>query len=409
MRRTRSHLDSVARCIESLSGPWAVGLLGYLPLFVTGLVFYQATHGWYMADLHTFREAAQDLVSGRPLYPPADPAVLSLGDKFVYPPPVAYVFIPFAALPYSVATYLFACIVLAATLLVLYVLDVHDWRCYGATLLMAPTMVLLGAGAITSLLALGIALAWRYRDRPRMLAPVLAAVIVAKLFLWPLLVWLLVTRRVRAAVWTAGLAVLGVLGSWAVIGFEGLHDYPELLATLADTLQKNAYSASGLGLHVGLSPGTAQLVGLALGGLVCLACVKLRSGPEGDRRVLIAALAASLFFSPLVWMHYFVLLLIPLALTRPRLTPLWLAPLAFWATPFPGTDGLLWRTTTGLAVATGLVGATLARSRSALGTRQGGAEASQKQPPPLGSPDPYLGSLEPSPEATLMRIGRGSF
>jgi len=158
-----------------------------------------------------------------------------------------------------------------------------------------------------------------------------------------------------------------------------------------------------------LPSGTAQLLGLALGGLVCLASVKLRPDPERDRRVLIAALGASLLFSPLVWLHYFVLLFVPLALTRPRLTPLWLAPLAFWATPFAGTDDLLWRTTTGLAVATGLVGSTLARSGGARDARREGVEASQQQPPPLGSPYPYLGSLEPRSKATFMRIGRGSF
>ena len=42
----------------------------------------------------------------------------------------------------------------------------------------------------------------------------------------------------------------------------------------------------------------------------------------------------------------------------PRLSPLWLAPLALWATPFPESDGRPWR----IALALAVCGATLAAS-----------------------------------------------
>ena len=42
---------------------------------------------------------------------------------------------------------------------------------------------------------------------------------------------------------------------------------------------------------------------------------------------LLYALAAALAASPILWQHYFILILVPLALTRPRLTPLWFLPL----------------------------------------------------------------------------------
>ena len=34
--------------------------------------------------------------------------------------------------------------------------------------------------------------------------------------------------------------------------------------------------------------------------------------------------------SPIVWIHYFLLLLVPLALTQPRLSLLWLVPFAYY-------------------------------------------------------------------------------
>jgi hypothetical protein len=52
---------------------------------------------------------------------------------------------------------------------------------------------------------------------------------------------------------------------------------------------------------------------------------------DGDRLSLAASIAASLLLSPIVWLHYFVLLLVPLALARPRLTAAWvILPLPFW-------------------------------------------------------------------------------
>jgi hypothetical protein len=66
------------------------------------------------------------------------------------------------------------------------------------------------------------------------------------------------------------------------------------------------------------------------------------------------ALAAALAASPIVWMHYFLLLLVPLALARPRLSPLWLVPFAYYPlgeTAWPGGDARK----LGLALVTTLV------------------------------------------------------
>ncbi|MGZ8708557.1 MAG: hypothetical protein ACXW0R_14375, partial [Gaiellaceae bacterium] len=54
-----------------------------------------------------------------------------------------------------------------------------------------------------------------------------------------------------------------------------------------------------------------------------------RTPRERDVGVLTLALAAGLAASPIVWVHYFLLLLVPLALTRPRLSALWFVPFAY--------------------------------------------------------------------------------
>ena len=94
---------------------------------------------------------------------------------------------------------LFLVLALGSVLLALDLLGVRDWRCYGLALLTAPVVDTVSLGAISSMLLLGVALAWRYRDRPFVAGAVTAVTAVAKVFVWPLFVWLLATRRFRAA------------------------------------------------------------------------------------------------------------------------------------------------------------------------------------------------------------------
>jgi hypothetical protein len=48
-----------------------------------------------------------------------------------------------------------------------------------------------------------------------------------------------------------------------------------------------------------------------------------------------------LAFSPIVWLHYLVLLLVPLAIARPRFSAVWLLPLLLWLTPLNGNGELI--------------------------------------------------------------------
>ena len=123
-----------------------------------------------------------------------------------YPAPALLLMVPFGLLSYTAAAVVFLLLATAAAVGSLWVLGVRDWRCYGALFLSYPVLHGLALGALTSTLMLLTALAWRYRDRAALAGSFTAAAIVLKLFLWPLLAWLVITRRTRAAV----LAVAGV-------------------------------------------------------------------------------------------------------------------------------------------------------------------------------------------------------
>jgi hypothetical protein len=63
-----------------------------------------------------------------------------------------------------------------------------------------------------------------------------------------------------------------------------------------------------------------------------LACAwRLSRRPDGDRRSFAAAVSAVFVAAPIVWSHYLVFLIVPLALVAPRLDWPWLLLAAPWA------------------------------------------------------------------------------
>jgi hypothetical protein len=350
MARAVTQPRALDGALDALRQMVALLALGLLPAALVVLIVGGAIGHDFAFDFHgSIWEAARNIMHGRNPYPPPTVAGLAPGDRFVYPPAVAFVFIPLGVLPFPVAAGLITAILLASVAATLYVLEVRDWRCYGAAYLSIPVLHDVRLGALTPLLALGLALAWRARDRLSSAVP-LAFVIVAKLFLWPLGVWLLATGRLqiarRTALYAAGASAL----AWAAIGFAGLADYPRLLRVLAASEQADGYSpVSGL-IALGLGGTTSRVVATALGLAVLAACVLVARRGD-DRRSLILALAAALVLSPIVWLHYFVLLLVPIALARRTFSSIWLVPALFWATPYEEHFGDHWRIAVGLAVA----------------------------------------------------------
>jgi hypothetical protein len=271
-----------------------------------------------MADFHVFWETGRSVLAGG-------------GGDFAYPAPAALVLAPFGLLPYTVAAALFLALAIGAVPASLYLLGVRDWRCYGAAFLTSATLSVIIAGALSSILAFAAALAWRYRERWKVVGGVVAAVVLAKIFLWPLLVWLVATRRWRSATAAAVVTVAAALAGWAVTGFANLLDYPSQLARMASLEQGEGYSSIALGLALGLDTAAARVLASALTLALVAGIFVLARRVDGDRRSFSLAIVAALTATPIVWSHYFVLLLVPIALARPRLSGLWLLPIGFWA------------------------------------------------------------------------------
>ena len=291
-------------------------------------------------DLGVFLRAASDVLHGH------SPYAFRSDQTYAYPPLVAYLAMPLHPFGVGVAMTISILVSFAAIALALWLLGVRDWRCYCLVPLYPMTRSAVGLGTVGPLLLLGAAAAWRWRDR--VVEPALAAgaAVAVKLFLWPLAVWLAVTRRLRAAVASVVLALVFALLPWAAIGFAGLGDYPSLLHKLSDEEAGASYSGYAIGVRLHL-PGVVAAAACAVATLVLLAAAAraardpLRAERERDVAALTVALAAAFVASPIVWIHYFLLLLVPIALTRPRLSPIWVLPFAYWPlgeTAWPGAD-----------------------------------------------------------------------
>jgi hypothetical protein len=278
----------------------------------------------------TLWEPARALFDGLPMYPEPTRAAVEIGNPAVYPPFAILLTAPLALFSASAASWIWFVVLAAAVVASMWIVGVRDWRCL--VLALSSPVVLQGLywGNLTLALLLPLALAWRYRERTTIAGVAVGAAVAAKLIAWPLVVWLLVTRRYRAASWAGASAVVLVLGSWAVVGFDGMFDYPALLRETQDVYATRSDSIAGvlggLGASVTLAVACCWLAGLAL---VAIA-VWVARGEDGDRKAFALLVGAAILASPIAWPNYAALLFVPIAVTWPRLAPAWFFGYAVW-------------------------------------------------------------------------------
>jgi alpha-1,2-mannosyltransferase len=267
------------------------------------------------------------VLHGSSPYGPSTRAALSSQTAFVYPPIGAFLAAPFAAFPQHAADILVTVLAALAVPLILLLVGIRDWRCIGAALLWMPTFSAIHLGTVSIVLALGIALAWRWREHAVRAGLALGLVVALKLLVWPLLVWLVITRRYRAALIATGSTIVFVLVPWLALGGAGLTSYAHRLSLLSSLEAKRGFSPASLLAHLGFGWGAAQAVGYALG-IALLALAYRRRGSEES--VLGLVCAASLLLTPILWPNYLVIMLVPLALLRPRFSLIWLLPIVLF-------------------------------------------------------------------------------
>jgi alpha-1,2-mannosyltransferase len=298
-------------------------LFAALPAVVAVAMFLIALRSGPLAlDFHheLYPEAKEILAGRNPI-----PVPTSLAGNYLWPPLAALLVSPLTVLPPTAADVAIGLLGLVCVGLALWLVGVRDWRVYGAAALWPQVIGEIRISHLTPVLCLLAAVVWRYRDatlRPGLALGVAGAV---KFLLWPLGVWLLALRRTGAALIAAAVAAGSLL---LVLPYTGLDEFAKLMVDLGRAFDQDGYSPFGLLVRLGVSDTVARGVTLAIG-----AYFLVRSW---QRRNFALAVAASLVLAPIVWLDYYALTAVPLAVARPRLSAIWLLPLASWGLPSSG-------------------------------------------------------------------------
>ncbi len=272
------------------------------------------------------------------------PALLDHGWTFIYPAAAAVLTIPLSILPEAVAIGLVLVFSAAAVLATLRICGVRDWRVAGAVFLWPAVSAGLQTGNITLLLIGGLAATWRWRDRPWVAGILIALMISIKPFVWPVALWLVLTRRWAAVGWAIVCGVVVNVISWSIVGWDQISVLARLLHQNTQAMAHQGYSVMRL-LGGNADPAALALALLAVAGLMAWATRLWRAGREDS--AFSVCVIACLVASPLVWLHDLALLIVPLALTRPRLSVWWLLPIVL---RFPVSDPETWQVVVALGV-----------------------------------------------------------
>lgn len=227
------------------------------------------------------------------------------------------------------------------------------WLLVGA-IAFPPVVAELVLGNVHLLLLGLLALAWlgvrRGGSRGDFFAGIgigIAALI--KVFPGLLLVWLVVTRRYRAAAVAVVAAGISALVTLPITGLQPWLDYPRVLANLGppldttDTLAPTVWLASALGFD--LARAIVDVTGLTLVTGLGWA-VRGRGADESSVAAAFgAAVATSILIAPALYQHYLAILVLPFLLALSAgVRPRWLALayLLMWGGQQPALGDLSW-------------------------------------------------------------------
>jgi alpha-1,2-mannosyltransferase len=303
-------------------------------------------------DFLAYHAAAARLLNGGAGYDLGYDAIGEFG-LFLYPPTFLPLVLPFGALDPMVATWAWIALLLAAFGVGVALMPVPRAVKWWIVLLAGmswPFVYSIKLGQVGPLLFLSFAAGWRWMDRPGALGLSAAAGTAVKIQPVLLLFWAMLTGRWRAVAWgvavVAGLAVLAVL----VAGLTGWLDFAVLMGQLTDpiTAERNVAPAAVL-YRMGAPLETAQALQVVNAIAVLLLVVATASRANAQASFLVAVVASQMVW-PVVWEHYAMLLLLPVAYLLSigwrcaaiiplatatvliALTPAIVYPLAFYAT-----------------------------------------------------------------------------
>ncbi len=235
---------------------------------------------------------------------------------FYYPPPFVLFAAPLAMLDPTLAAWIWTAVLVVTFAAGVALLPV-DTRTRWLILLLGgiswPLVYAIKLGQVGPILLVTFAMGWRWMDRPWRLGAATAVGTAIKIQPALIFAWALVTGRRRAVI--AGLAVLGVLALLAtlVAGPSSWVDQATLLARVSRPIDTPHNMTPGrLAFEAGLGQGIAWAIQIANWALVAVIVLvaMFRCSPVAS---YLAVVVATQLVSPVLWDHYALILLIPVA------------------------------------------------------------------------------------------------
>jgi len=306
-----------------------------LALFATTTLAVLSSAGTTLGyDAAAFLQASERLRAGQPLYDPTVDVAGGFG-VYLYPPPFALAVVPFTLLPAPLDLWAWLATIVAAFLVGTALLPVRPgvrWSIVFLAAISFPFLYAVKLGQVGPLLYLAFAIGWRWIDRAEATGLAVAAGALTKLQPALLFGWMIATRRWRALAVGLGAVAVVVAATTLPVGVSAWSDYVALLARVTKpitTPQNLSFGAVAYAAGVGVDAAAAiQWISVAGTLAVTVFAWFRRDAATG----FLVGVVASQLLSPVLWSHYAMLLLLPVALLLER-RHWWAAaiPLLTWA------------------------------------------------------------------------------
>jgi alpha-1,2-mannosyltransferase len=285
-------------------------------VFTGGLALTLAFAGETLGyDFRAYHQAIARLFDGQPLYDMSYTQTGGFG-LFYYPPTFAPLLVPFGLMGEAPAIWIWIALSIAAFLVGVAILPVSRavrWWIVLLAGLSFPFVYGVKLGQVGPVLLLLLGIGWRWIDSPIRLGASSAFGAAIKLQPGLILVWALLTRRFAAVV--VGAVVLAVLAILATLlsGPDAWSDFLTLVRTVSDPITTPQNLTPGAVVYqIGVPADLAALVQIAstvLVLLLVLAAIRWAT----DEASYLATVIATQLISPILWNHYAMLLLLPVA------------------------------------------------------------------------------------------------
>ena len=276
-----------------------------------GLSTAQSTFG---CDFLAYYNASVKWLHGQPIYDLTQTSTGTCG-TFQYPPPFVLLAAPFSFLGFDLGDWAWIGFLIGCWALGTAILPVRTSTRWIVLLLGAigwPLIFGVRIGQVAPILYLAFAAAWRSLDDPRGLGASIALGTLVKLQPGLLGLWLLARREWRALAFALVTGLVIVIGA-AVVGLRDWIDMVALLRNLTDAVTQQSNVAIGavlvqLGAPAGLAGAIQSINTVVIVLLVITIGLRL---PRTSG--FLATVVATQLVSPIVWTHYALALLLPVA------------------------------------------------------------------------------------------------